>query len=317
VGGGRRGETTGWLGSSVTHKSQKMDRSPERDRERERERGRDRGERDRVRERDRDRDRNREPDRERERGRSARDDQPVDPERAIFVGNLDLYTTNDEVRELFAGKGDVRRVDMKQGYAFVFLENGHHSAIRELDGSLHNRKRLRVELARGDGLIKRREDERRRDAAKRPCETLFVVNFDSVSTRARDLEELFGRYGDIVRIELKRNFAFVQFRTTEEAARALEALNNTKLQDRVISVEFVARGSVESRKRERSASPPRGRSPVRGRSRSPSPRRRRYDDPYEGRDARRDAYDEDKGRESRRHDDAPRERRFEESYYRH
>jgi len=50
-----------------------------------------------------------------------------------------------------------------------------------------------------------------------------------------------------MQIELKRNFAFVQFRTTEEAARALEALNNTKLQDRVISVEFVARGSVESR----------------------------------------------------------------------
>jgi arginine/serine-rich splicing factor 4/5/6 len=139
------------------------------------------------------------------------------------VGNLDPYTTTEEVRELFEGKGDIRRVDMKQGYAFVFLENGHHRAVRELDGSLHGRKRLRVELARGDGLIKkfvpqhcrtilhdltsgvygsRREDERRRDAARRPSETLFVVNFDAISTRARDLEDLFSPYGRIVRVRL-------------------------------------------------------------------------------------------------------------------
>lgn len=32
-----------------------------------------------------------------------------------------------------------------------------------------------------------------------------------------------------LQIELKRNFAFVQFSTTEEASRALEALNNTKV----------------------------------------------------------------------------------------
>jgi hypothetical protein len=53
---------------------------------------------------------------------------------------------------------------------------------------------------------------------------------------------------------------------------------------------------------------------------SPSPRRRRFDDPYGERDARRDdpyASGGDRGRDSgsRRYDDAP--RRFEESSYRH
>lgn len=144
-----------------------MDRSPraessrsyDGDRHRYRERSdRDRGssyrDRDRDREhRDRDRDRDH---RDRGRGRrEERDDQPVDPERAIFVGNLDTYSTIDEVREMFEGLGEVRRVDMKQGFAFVFLESGHHRAVRELDGKLHNRKHLRVELARGDGLVKR------------------------------------------------------------------------------------------------------------------------------------------------------------------
>lgn len=136
-----------------TYRDRERERERDRDRERERERD-DRRDRDRGRDRDWDRGRERERERERDRGRSGRDE-PVDPERAIFVGNLDLYTTPDEVRDLFEGKGELRRIDMKQGYAFVFLENGHHRAVRELDGSLHGRKRLRVELARGDGLIKR------------------------------------------------------------------------------------------------------------------------------------------------------------------
>lgn len=137
--------------------SHHMDRvSPERNRSRDRERERDR-ERDERRDRERDRERDRGDryrERDRDRGRS-REEPPVDPDRAIFVGNLDLYTTVDEVRDMFEGKADVRKIDMKQGYAFVFLEAGHHRAIRELDGTLHGRKRLRIELARGDGLVKR------------------------------------------------------------------------------------------------------------------------------------------------------------------
>jgi len=230
-----------------------MDRSPraessrsyDGDRHRYRERSdRDRGssyrDRDRDREhRDRDRDRDH---RDRGRGRrEERDDQPVDPERAIFVGNLDTYSTIDEVREMFEGLGEVRRVDMKQGFAFVFLESGHHRAVRELDGKLHNRKHLRVELARGDGLVKRREDDRRREQGKHPNDTLFVVNFDVTSTHARDLEDLFRPYGRIERIELKRNFAFVQFKSVDEATRALNALNGYKLVDRYLTVEYVSR----------------------------------------------------------------------------
>ncbi len=98
---------------------------------------------------------------------------------------------------------------MKQSYAFVFMESGHLKAIRELNGSTHGRKQLKAELARGDGIVKRREDSRRSDAQRSPNETLFVVNFDPITTRTRDLEELFGRYGRIVRVHFFSSFLFI------------------------------------------------------------------------------------------------------------
>lgn len=137
---------------------------------------------------------------------------------------------------------------MKQGYAFVFMENGQREAVRAFDGYQLFGRRLKVELARGDGVIKKREDQRRREAQARPCDTLFVVNFDPITTQNRDLERVFGRYGDIKRVsfktslkmfceidillqvELKRNFAFVQFTAAEDASKALEALNGYKVQ---------------------------------------------------------------------------------------
>ena len=154
---------------------------------------------------------------------------------------------------------------------------------------------LRAEFARGDGRIKRKEDDRRKQIA--PSETLFVVNFHEETTKREDLQMLFEPFGELVRIDLKRNYAFVQFRTIEEATRAKESTNGGKLDQSVLTVEYVARqrgeGGGERRRdrdRGRRARPPppppprrdggrddyRRRSPPRYRSRSP-PRRDYYD----------------------------------------
>jgi splicing factor, arginine/serine-rich 4/5/6 len=60
---------------------------------------------------------------------------------------------------------------------------------------------LRAEFARGDGRVKRKEDERRRNI--QPSETLFVVNFHEETTKKEDLEMLFGPFGELVRIDMK------------------------------------------------------------------------------------------------------------------
>jgi len=98
---------------------------------------------------------------------------------------------------------------------------------------------LRSEFARGDGRIKRKEDDRRRKI--QPSETLFVVNFHEETTKREDLQMLFEPFGELVRIDMKRNYAFVQFRTIEEATRAKEVTNGGKLDQSVLTVEYVAR----------------------------------------------------------------------------
>lgn len=60
---------------------------------------------------------------------------------------------------------------------------------------------LRSEFARGDGRIKRKEDDRRRKI--QPSETLFVVNFHEETTKREDLQMLFEPFGELVRIDSK------------------------------------------------------------------------------------------------------------------
>jgi len=97
---------------------------------------------------------------------------------------------------------------------------------------------LRAEFARGDGRVRRKEDDRRRNIV--PCDTLFVVNFQEATTQRKDLEMLFAPYGEIVRIDMKKNYAFVQFTDVPSATRAKEATNQGKLDQSVLTVEYVA-----------------------------------------------------------------------------
>lgn len=71
----------------------------------------------------------------------------------------------------------------------------------------------------------RRPGSSKRSANTRPSKTLFVINFDPYNTRTRDLERHFDPYGKIVNVRIRRNFAFVQFESQEDATRALEATN--------------------------------------------------------------------------------------------
>jgi splicing factor, arginine/serine-rich 4/5/6 len=201
----------------------------------------------------------------------------------------------------------VERVEMKNRFAFVYMPSQREadSAIRGLNRAFggESATRLRVEFTRGDGEVKKREEKRREMAKRQPNTTLFVVNFDPDRTRPRDLEDAFGPYGALARADIKRNFAFVEFRRVEDAIKAKEALNGVMLGDGLgeIVVEYQARvsnvdRSDRDRDRDRDRSPPRrrSRSPVGRRSRSPAGRR---DDRDYRRDDRRD--DRDYRRRSR------------------
>lgn len=79
----------------------------------------------------------------------------------------------------------------------------------------------------GDGEVRRREDLRRRQT--KPTTTLFIVNFDVDKTRERDLEKHFEPFGKLRRVQIKRNYAFIQYEDVDQSADALKACNGTCL----------------------------------------------------------------------------------------
>ncbi|XP_062218023.1 serine/arginine-rich splicing factor RS41-like isoform X2 [Phragmites australis] len=167
-------------------------------------------------------------------------------------------------------------------------ERDAEDAIHRLDGTEFGRKgrRIRVEWTKEDRSAGRRGGSRRSPNNARPTKTLFVINFDPMNTRTKDLERHFEKYGRIANVRIKKNFAFVQFEVQEDATRALEGTNGSTLMDRVVSVEYALRDDDE---RGNGYSPD-----SRGRERSPG--RRRSPSPYGG-GRERGSLDHSRGRE--------------------
>ncbi|KAG8381375.1 hypothetical protein BUALT_Bualt06G0115700 [Buddleja alternifolia] len=193
--------------------------------------------------------------------------------RPIFCGNFEYDARQSDLERLFRRYGKVDRVDMKSGFAFVYMEDERDAddAIRALDRIEFGRKgrRLRVEWTKQERSVSRRperESFKKSSSNSRPSKTLFVINFDPYHTRTRDLEKHFDPYGKIMNVRIRRNFAFIQYETQEDATKALDATNLSKLLDRVITVEYAIKDDDDRRN---------GHSPDRTRDRSP--RRAGYD----------------------------------------
>ncbi|KAG6476627.1 serine/arginine-rich splicing factor RS31-like isoform X1 [Zingiber officinale] len=204
--------------------------------------------------------------------------------RPVFCGNLDNDTRHTDLDRLFSKYGKVDRIDMKSGYAFVYFddERDAEDAIHRVDGIPfgYSRRRLSVEWSR-QGERGRDRDSSRPAANTKPTRTLFVINFDPIRTRVRDLERHFEPYGTITNIRIRRNFAFIQFKTQEEATKAIDNTNMSKILDRMVTVEYAFRDDDDGGDHDRDPrdSPKRGgghgRHDDRGYGRSDSPAYRR------------------------------------------
>ncbi|KAK9147726.1 hypothetical protein Scep_006483 [Stephania cephalantha] len=225
--------------------------------------------------------------------------------RPIFCGNFEYDARQSELERLFGKYGKVDRVDMKSGFAFIYMddERDAEDAIRGLDRIEFGRqgRRLRVEWTkqeRGGSGGRRSSGSRRSSANTRPAKTLFVINFDPIRTRTRDLEKHFEPYGKILNIRIRRNFAFIQYESQEDATKALDATNMSKLMDRVISVEYAVRDDDDRRNGHSPDRRGRDRSPDRSRDRrrSPSPYRRERGSPDYGHGGNNERRSRDGGR---------------------
>ncbi|KAG7575154.1 RNA-binding domain superfamily [Arabidopsis suecica] len=156
------------------------------------------------------------------------------------------------------------------GYAFVYFEDERDAedAIRGTDNTTfgYERRKLSVEWAKGE---RGKPRDGKAASNQRPTKTLFVINFDPIRTRERDMERHFEPYGKVLNVRIRRNFAFVQFATQEDATKALDCTHNSKILDRVVSVEYALREDGE--REDRYAGSPRRRSPSPVYRRRPSP----------------------------------------------
>ncbi|EOA24613.1 hypothetical protein CARUB_v10017881mg [Capsella rubella] len=214
--------------------------------------------------------------------------------RPVFVGNFEYQTRQSELERLFDKYGRVERVDMKSGYAFVYFEDERDAedAIRKLDNFPfgYEKRKLSVEWAKGERS--RTRGDGKAGSGYKPTKTLFVINFDPIRTKEHDIEKHFEPYGKVNNVRIRRNFSFVQFETQEDATKALEATNRSKILDRVVSVEYAMKDDDERDDRYGGRSPRRSLSPVY--RRRPSPDYGRRPSPDYGR-PRSPEYDRYKG----------------------
>ncbi|XP_039515086.1 LOW QUALITY PROTEIN: RNA-binding protein 4-like [Pimephales promelas] len=142
----------------------------------------------------------------------------------LFVGNLALDTTQEELSAIFESYGQVVSCSVLRQFAFVHLqgEGAAERAIRELNGREFKGRNLVVEESRGRPLHSTK---------------VFVGNLSSMCT-TEDLQELFQTFGKVLECDKVKGYAFVHMENKEDALQAIEALHGTSFKGRPLSVEL-------------------------------------------------------------------------------
>ncbi|KAL3611656.1 hypothetical protein D5086_002676 [Populus alba] len=158
----------------------------------------------------------------------------------IFIKNLDKAIDHKALHDTFSAFGNILSCKVatdssgqSKGYGFVQFdsEEAAQKAIEKLNGMLLNDKQVYV----GPFL---RKQERDTATDKMRFNNVFVKNLSETTTE-EDLNKTFGEFGTITSIVVMRDgdgkskcFGFVNFENAEDAAKAVEALNGKKVDDK-------------------------------------------------------------------------------------
>nr|XP_020455446.1 uncharacterized protein LOC109959990 [Monopterus albus] len=122
----------------------------------------------------------------------------------LFVGNLPLDATHDELNKLFAPYGEINTCSLLRQYAFVTLkgEGAADRAIRHLDGKEYRGRPLVVEESR----------------ARPPNSTKVFVGNLSATCSADDLHGLFSTFGRVLDCDKVKEGPSVGCRAVQDSA---------------------------------------------------------------------------------------------------
>ncbi|PNW75242.1 hypothetical protein CHLRE_12g518772v5 [Chlamydomonas reinhardtii] len=163
------------------------------------------------------------------------------PDRPIFCGNFEYEAQERDVVRLFETFGPVDKIEMKEGFAFVYMRHvcDGEAAVAALHGWEWGVQRRRLKVEWG----KRHDWEyRSRCSGSPPSHKLFVINFDPSRTGEQELWRYFSPFGRVTRVQMVRNFAFVVFADLRDAVAAQQRTNGAILEGRTLNVEFSASG---------------------------------------------------------------------------
>ncbi|XP_051150812.1 polyadenylate-binding protein 2-like [Andrographis paniculata] len=158
----------------------------------------------------------------------------------IFIKNLDKTIDNKALHDTFSSFGNILSCKVatdqngqSKGYGFVQFdhEESAQNAIDKLNGMLINDKQVYV----GHFL---RKQERDIASNKTRFNNVYVKNL-AESTTDDELNKIFGEYGIITSCIVMRDadgkskcFGFVNFENADDAAKAVEALNGKKFDEK-------------------------------------------------------------------------------------
>ncbi|KAJ9559695.1 hypothetical protein OSB04_004855 [Centaurea solstitialis] len=177
---------------------------------------------------------------------------PTDHRSALYVGDLHPDTTENDLYVLFATIGPLHSVRICRDrlsrkslcYAYInfYLPSHAAMAISRLNHTSLRGKPMRIMWCERDPVGRRTG-----------IANLFVKNLDSMVTDAK-LEEVFEKFGRILSCKIAKDdygkskgFGFVQFDSEESANGAIDALDGSTLEDKII---FVAKFQKKSERNE-------------------------------------------------------------------
>ncbi|MED6194903.1 Polyadenylate-binding protein 8 [Stylosanthes scabra] len=159
----------------------------------------------------------------------------------IFIKNLDKSIDHKALHDTFSSFGSILSCKIatdpsgqSKGFGFVQFEKEEsaQNAIDKLNGMLINDKQVYV------GHFQRKQDRESVLSANTKFSNVYVKNL-SESMSDDDLKKTFGEYGTITSAVVMRDldgkskcFGFVNFENADDAAKAVEALNGKKFDDK-------------------------------------------------------------------------------------
>ncbi|XP_052183324.1 uncharacterized protein LOC127795587 isoform X2 [Diospyros lotus] len=173
----------------------------------------------------------------------------------LYVENLDDNVTQDALRDKFSECGKVNSVFImtdaegkSKGSGFVNFESHEDAkkALEALNGALLGSEKLVVRKAQkkseGEEPLKHEPGTVNNHTERVRASNLYVKNIDTSIDDVK-LEEMFTDFGKVTSAKVmqhdngnSKGFGFVSFSTSEEAKKALDALNGKIVQGRVLYV---------------------------------------------------------------------------------